>query len=494
MTDTKTLDPAVDQSSSDIEAESSEANTGVPEYLLHISADRVCVLLDCPDPASSGSELVDRILSDFQLLEIPEFPDAEIMKSILDSVAKPGVHLRNQVIMMGEKQVPSVNGSLNWTKDYFAEGWAVDEESGAVNFWEKLENRSVTEDELLVTLTHPVEGSPGLNVFGLEIPVSKPEKVKLRSGKNVRTAETETGVEYYSTCNGRVRLADGTVSVDDLYVIKGNVGLETGNIQHTGAVMIQGDIAEGAVVEADGDIMIKGMVEPCRIRCGGTLTVAGGILGEEEHQIDVGGDLLAKYISEANITAGGNILVTNEVAHSNLKCLGTIKLPKGRIAGGSSMALKGIWLGEAGSSAASDTKLITGVDYTVSIKIDEHKVQIKKLEQAQNQIKAAVEQVQVKTQLTDEEKKALNDLNLKNNQVAQAIADQYTEIQKLKNSEGTQGVLEIIILKELWAGTTLQCGQATTVVRRSILKPRLAQFRRNQVKVLPLGEGNMPGE
>ena len=60
----------------------------------------------------------------------------------------------------------------------------VDKETGAIDFWAKCESRSVVAGELLVTLHHPIDGIPGLNVFGNEIPVTKPTKIKLRSGKN----------------------------------------------------------------------------------------------------------------------------------------------------------------------------------------------------------------------------------------------------------------------------------------------------------------------
>ena len=52
------------------------------------------------------------------------------------------------------------------------------------------------------------------------------------------------------TFDGRVRHTDGTVSVDEVYVIKGDVGLETGNIHHTGSVLIEE--AGGVVTDMDG--------------------------------------------------------------------------------------------------------------------------------------------------------------------------------------------------------------------------------------------------
>ena len=494
MTDTKILGDQ-DQAMAEIEVMPTVDDIlGVPEYELRVSSDRVCVELDCPDPHSDLDNLIARIITDFKLLEIPEYPDAEILKNILSKACRPGEHLRDHVIMMGQKAIPHIDGRLEWTEDYFAEGWTVDEDSGNIDFWSKLERRSVKENELLVRLYPPVDGKAGLNVFGNEIPVTKPNKVKLRSGKNVHTVEEDDCTAYHATCNGRVRLADGTVAVDDVYVIKGNVSLETGNIIHTGAVMIQGDVGTGATIEADGDIMVKGMLEPCHIKCGGSLTVVGGIVGDEDYSIELAGDLMAKYISEANIEAQGNIVVGNEIAHSRIYSLGQVKVPRGRIAGGTTLAKLGIRVGEAGSSGASDTELIAGVDYTLEKKILWQDEKILKLEEAQDRIQKAVKVSERNQDLTEKEITTLNGLKKKVSNIAQAIADAHMLIQKLKVDAINSCVAEIFILKELWSGTKIRLGNERTIVRASVLKPRIIQLRRRKIKILPLGDGNMPDE
>ncbi len=494
MTDTKILGDQ-DQATGEIDdCTTTEDLHELPDYQLRVSQDRVCVELDCPDPHSDVETLISRILADFKLLEIPEYPDAEILENILATSCKPGEFLRDHVIIMGQKSIPQVDGRLEWSQDYFAEGWTVDEETGNIDFWSKLEKRSVKEDELMVRLHHPIEGTAGLNVFGAEIPVAKPNKLKLRSGKNVRMAEEDGGISYYATCNGRVRLADGTVAVDDVYVIKGNVSLETGNIIHTGAVMIQGDVGTGATVEADGDIMVKGMLEPCHIKCGGSLTVAGGIVGDENHTIELAGDLIAKYVSEAMVEVGGNVVVGNEIAHSQVSCLGQVDVSNGRIAGGTTLAKAGIRVGEAGSSGATDTKLVAGVDYTLKQKIRMHNDKILNLEEAQDKIGNAIKIGERNPNLTPDETKTLQELKKKNIHIAQTIADEHLLIQKLKVDAINTCVAEVYVLKELWSGTKITLGNVNTVVRSSILKPRIVSLREKKIKILPLGDGNMPEE
>ncbi|MCP4292538.1 MAG: DUF342 domain-containing protein [bacterium] len=471
-----------------------EETITAPEYRLYVSRDRVAVLLDCPDPHDQVESLIERILADFKILEIPIFPDAQILQKILKSSCKPGQYLQENVIMMGQKPDPSQDGKLEWQQDYFAEGWAEDEESGTIDFWSKNERRGVKDQEVLVKLYHPVEGVAGLNVFGNEIPVTKPSKEKLRAGKNVTTVEEDGYVAYIATCDGRIRQQDGTVTVDDLYVIKGDVNLETGNIVHTGAVMIQGDVCGGASIEADGDVMVKGMIEPCNIKCGGNLTVVGGLLGDNKHKLEITGDLMAKYISEACIEIEGNVIVGNEIAHSNILCAGQIKVPNGRIAGGTNLAFKGIQVAEAGASGSSDTKLIAGIDHTLKKKVHELEEKILKMEEAQEKIEHALQVCSRKPTHTEEEIKTSDGLELQNNKIGQSLADTYMAIRNLKTQAKKIGVFEIIIKKELWSGTSIQLGNEQMVVKASVLKPRIILLRKKSIKILPLGEGNMPEE
>lgn len=468
---------------------------GPPEYELRITPDKVTVVLDCPDPLADLSGCVARIMADFDKLEIPVHPDAEQMTAILQNIARPGRHLWDTPIMMGQKAEPSRDGQLAWSREYFNEGWAVNEKTGAIDFWEKLECRSVTENEMMVKLLHPVEGEPGLNVFGLEIPVTKPSKVKLRCGKGVRTEEVEDGIEFYAAVNGRVRFTDGTVSVDDVFIINGNVSLATGNVRHTGAVQIQGDVETGATIDADGDVMIKGMVDPCSIRCGGTLTVIGGMVGSPECRITVGGDFNARYVNECNITVGGNVTVSNEISHSHISARGKVTVAKGRIAGGQVQGYRGIFVAEAGASGSSDTLLIAGLDHTLPEQLAPLESKIKKLEETQEKITAALRSLAARQMsLTPAEVETQANLSAKARQLGQAIADEYVAIKKVTQESRTRGLPEVVMFEDVWSGTRIQLGDSVTVVKSSVQKPRIAQLRQTRVRILPLGDGNMPKE
>lgn len=466
------------------------------EYRLTVREDKMAVLLDHPDPAADLHATVDRILQGFEKLELVDAPDGPTLLELLEAVSEEGEALIGFPVATGTAPVPPVDAELEWSRDFFTEGFAIDEDTGTVDFWERLERRAVRSGEPLLRVVHPAEGEPGANVFGVEIAPAKPAKVKVRCGKGVEMSEVEGATLYSAALDGRVRWADGTIAVDDVYAIRGDVGLETGNIHHTGTLVIEGDVNAGATVEADGDIVVKGMIEAATILCGGSLTVAGGILGSKDTRIEAQGELQAKYISEADVRTGGNVTALNEIAHSRIRTRGKVDVSRGRIAGGETVALRGIHVAEAGASGSTRTLLVSGVDYTLSDKLEKRHQDLERLETTLEKIELTLEKAKHRRDpVTPELKAKLADLVKKRKVVTAALEQERSTIERVTRTALADAVEEICIFDELWSGTTIQLGRCLPhVVKSSVQKPRIARVRKKRVRILPMGEGNQPEE
>jgi uncharacterized protein (DUF342 family) len=474
-------------------AATSDGAPGAPVFDLRLSGDKVRVLLDCPDPLQDLAGTVARISEELEALGLPEYPDEAFISQALQNICRPGQHLRGVTLVMGQAPVPPQHGQLKWSRDYFVEGWEIAADE-SIDFWARLDQRSVTAEEKLLVMRPAVAGEPGLNVFGNKIPVDKPQKVRVRCGKGVREIVLDDGLTtFYAEIAGRVRFADNTLSVDDIYLVKGNVNLETGNIHHTGSLQIDGDVETGASIEADGDISIKGMLEPANVRAGGSLTVHGGIVGSPETMISVGGQLHAKYIKEALIRAEGHVTVANEITYCDIETRGKVEASRGRIAGGRTIARMGITVGEAGASGSSQTLLAAGVDPTLDAKVNALKKKIHYLEDARVKLSRTIQIKRDEPDARAESQQTLiNGLTRKSANLGQAILDAERDIERLV-AEARAGACEAIyMLRECWAGSTVQLGHDKTLVRKSVLKPRLAKRINGRVRVVPLGENNLP--
>lgn len=475
-------------------AEPGVPSAGAGDIRVHLSPDKLSVLLDCPDPLRDLDRTVATVMDAFRQLRIPEYPDADLLREMLAAVARPGQALVSQLLIQGYDAEPAQDGRLEWARDFFAEGWEVDPHTGAVDFWARLDNRAVTAGEWLLKLHPPVSGEPGLNVLGQKIPVGRPRKERMRCGKGVSQRDDEAGVTWFTAdVSGRVRLANGTLAVDDVYVVKGNLGLATGNIRHTGTLQVEGDVEQGVTIDVNGDVVVRGMIEPCHITCGGSLQVGGGIVGQEGFAIRVGGGLQARYVRDAAIDAIGDVTVGNEVSHAVIRTLGRVLVPNGRIAGGTTIARAGITCGQAGAAGATGTLLVAGVDYLVEPQVARLEEELATMEK--RRLGIAEELARLRGEPAGEAvDAAINALLAEAADLPGALTEKAAAIRRHIDEAEAACRPELAALQSVWSGTTIQLGTERMPVRASVRKPRLAKLLNSRVRLLPLGEGNMPDE
>lgn len=486
---TRGTDDSLDETRS---AETRSAETSA-ELTVRLSADRTEVILDCPAPLCRLDANIGLILAEFDALGLPNYPDRQTLRTMLREMAAEGQDLVNQVLIRGKKPIQPVHGTWNWSRDYFAEGWVIDEETDSIDFREKISNCSVRRNELLVRRFAPREGESGCDVYGNSIPVPKAETGSLRCGKGIIETTEEGVTNFFAEYDGRVTFKENVVAVDEVYAINGDVDLGSGNIHHTGTITVSGDIRNGYLIETDGDIVVKGLVEQCNIRCGGNLIVAGGIIGDAEHTITVGGDVEAKYIRDAHLRADGDIFVVREISYSNVGAQGLIKVPKGRIVGGNVSALRGINVATAGATSGAYTILRAGVDFSLQERVDLFLEKIARLEASLAPVEAALKNVECATGTQSAAASEIREnLHKKRMLIGQSITMEYMNIEELTANTERVSVPSIIMTRTCWSGTTIYLGEAKVRVKQSFHKPRIAVLKGAHARVVPLGEANMP--
>jgi len=471
--------------------EGTDTPTSSRRIELHVSEDQVQIYLNAQDPLDDVEESARLIHEACEELKLPEFPEVEALRDYLQQVATPGEDLIDEPFIMGCYATPAHDGRLVWSREFFRDGWVENKDTGAVNFWEPLERRSVSEGEEICRLIPPIAGKTGLTVFDQPITVRKPRAEKLRSGKNVEATDLPDDTRVFTaTCDGRVQFAVGTVTVDDVYIIKGDVCLETGNVYHTGSVQIQGDVKAGALIDVGGDVIIQGLVEPSTIKCGGNLNVNGGIVGDGTGTVDAAGNVQALYINEATVRSEGDVVVKNEISHTDVFTLGQVLSPEGRIAGGHIVALRGIRVGMAGASGSTGTVLAAGVDPTLDERISRLRSELPRLAAIRSRLRKALMRPRMeRSEMTDEHKTAADTLREKIEQVDAATEQVALDVEQIRSLAAEAAVEKICILKELWSGTTVQLGDLVLTIRKSVHKPRRVRRKGHDLMVLPMAEG-----
>lgn len=340
--------------------ESEETTDGIR---LRITKDRMHVFLECDASSHDPKSLAQAILTRLARLNLAKPPGEEKLLEILREAMSRSPVLDGTCVASGIPPRQPIDGRIVWSADFFNPGFEVDEDSGRINFRRRLGNRNVAEGQLLATLMEPVKGTNGIDLLGNVVRVRQPRRSRIRVGEHVE-ADSE-GLNFFATVTGRIRWHRDLLSVDEVYEINGDLGLETGDVSHHGAVLVHGDILQGSRLEAIGDVEVLGTIEGAHVQTGGALHVHGGITGNDHTRIVAAGGVRARFILDAHIQAGGDITVENEVIHARISTRGALYVPAGRLVGGEINALGGVDAGQIGSPASVPTTVIAGEDHSL---------------------------------------------------------------------------------------------------------------------------------
>lgn len=328
---------------------------------LRVTEDRMQVFLSCDPAALRLPDLFDQVAARLRELKIVLPPDRESLESaVAGALSGDDPRLTDLLLVTGIVAVEACDGRLEWSREFFDTHYPVDPKTGEIDFRRRVGDPTVSAGELLVKVCPARPGTPGRNVFGQALPVRAPVETKITPAENVERDDDEGG--YRAACSGRVSFRDGRLKVDPVLLLQGDVGASSGNVRHQGSVVIKGDVDAGYSVEATGDIEIGGMVYDAHVKSGGDLAIAGGVNGNTRCRLESRGDLHAKFVLNATIRAGGDIQAEREIYQSEVEAGGEVRVPAGRIVGGVTHAVRGITVGEAGSSSDPSTHFVLKPD------------------------------------------------------------------------------------------------------------------------------------
>jgi uncharacterized protein (DUF342 family) len=203
-------------------------------------------------------------------------------------------------------------------------------------------------------------GIPGRNIMGVPIPPQPGKPMKCTIGKNIRSEEN--GALLIAAATGRFCQSVSEISVEEEYIVKGDVNFRIGSFNFKGVVEVRGDVLDNFDITATKGITVTGNIGVCSIVSDGNVTFCG-MDGQGKGRIVCGGTLRAHFIHDVEIECTGDLIVDVEIHNCTIRTLGRIIVDKGAISGGSYIALGGIESKKLGSAASVHTKLQAGVDY-----------------------------------------------------------------------------------------------------------------------------------
>jgi len=310
-----------------------------------------------------------------------------------------------------------------------------EDESGKVDFrnLELLEN--VVVGQVLAVKVPAEEGVPGRTVTNRILPAKSGKDVQIQYGKG--TILSEDGRELTAEINGQVVFKRMKISVEPVYVVNGDVSLETGNIVFLGSVIISGSVQDNFVVKAAGNIEVKGTVQKAFLEAEGDIIVHQGISGREDSRIETtGGSIFAKFIQNANIVSENDVLVPEGILHSNVDAGGRIYCNgrRARIVGGLIRAGDEVNARFLGADVATKTEIRVGINPKVLQQMSELeaiKVKISgELEGLQKNLTTLTNQKRT-SKLSEEKEKMFQELTARNQKLTSRMEEVNLELEEL---------------------------------------------------------------
>jgi hypothetical protein len=247
-----------------------------------------------------------------------------------------------------------------------------EDDSGKVDFrnLELLEN--VVVGQLLAVKVPAEEGIPGRTITNRVIPAKTGKDTAIKFGKG--TILSEDGTELTAEINGQVVYKVGRISVEPVFIVPGDVSLETGNIVFLGSVIVQGSVQDNFEVKAAGNVEVKGTVQKAFIEAEGDIVVHQGISGKDEARVEsTGGSIFAKFVQNSNLVAEKNVVVPEGILHSRIDAGEKIYSVgrRAKIAGGIIRAGDEVNARFLGAEGATKTVIRVGVNPKILQQVDE---------------------------------------------------------------------------------------------------------------------------
>ncbi len=282
------------------------------------------------------------------------------------------------------------------------------------------------------------------------------------------------GLALVAVTNGQVMLVNGKVNVEPVYIVQGDVNMKVGNITHLGTIIVKGNVEDGFILKASGNIEIFGTVGKCTLDAEGDIMVRQGITGKSEGSVSSGKTLWSKFVENTNVAVGENVVVTdgiiNSLVDANKKVVCMSQGKRAKIVGGRIRAAEEVLAETFGSVAGSETIVEVGYDPKSKARLaelnDKKEELEKELEDVNLNVHTLAKQKKVRKKLPEDKEKYLKELVIRKKELDEemgGINNETNEIQQYLSSLKSIG--KVSASKRVYPGVKIYIKDAYLNVR-----------------------------
>lgn len=338
----------------------------------------------------------------------------------------------------------------------------LEEKNGKVDYKELHLVQNVVEGQALARKVPARMGVQGRTVTGKVLPAKNGKDIPLPLGKNVHASDD--GLTVIADVNGEATYINSKINVETVYTINGDVDLKTGNQFFLGTIVITGNVEDGFSVKATGNIEVRGNVGRAEISAEGDVIVHQGIMGKSAAVITAGKNVWAKFIENATVNAGENVIANMNIinceitAEKRIICTGN---KHAAIVGGLYRASEEINAKTIGSPAGgAETILDVGSDPKSKVKMEDldgkMKVLQRQIDENDKNIYSLKETKRQRKTLPEDKEALLEELLHQHEVMASemgALKGEYDSIQNYLNNLKVKG--KVSVSGKIYPGTEI---------------------------------------
>ncbi len=343
-------------------------------------------------------------------------------------------------------------------------------EDGSVDFFHLNTINPCHAGDVLARLIPADPGEYGTSIQGAKI---KPRDVKnatLRYANYIDISEDK--LVLTSQVDGHVTLVEGRVFVSNNLQVE-NVDISTGNIEFEGSVTVNGNVQSNFSIKARGNIVVNGVVEGAFLEAGGDIIIARGMAGMSKGELIAGGNVVAKFLENTKVTAGGYI-TTEAILHSTVMAGTeiTVNGKKGFITGGRVCATNQIQVKTLGSHMGTSTILEVGADPTIKNKYVNLQKEVAELNKVVKGLDPIIANYLLKrkqgVQLSRDQLTYLSSIIKLREQKMPELKKATDELEALQEVIEQQSVAQVVVSGEVFPGVKIAIGDVSMVVQNSM--------------------------
>ncbi len=455
------------------------------DYQLEVSADNMSATVRFFPASETGNRLtLDGFIRDLRFKNIQYGINMEVLQNHFMS---EGIYCTSMVVAEGKQPRHGVDDRIEYFFNTDIHAQPEQREDGTVDYYHLNMINHCKKGDVLAKIVRGDDGEDGTNILGQKIAPRTVKKLALKHGKNI--LRSEDGLSISSEVDGHVMLVEGNVFVSDVYIVE-NVDASTGNIEYTGSVQINGNVTNGFVVRASGNIVINGVVEGAQIISDENIVIARGMNGMSRGQLKAGGNVIAKFIENATVEAGGYVN-TESILHSKVSAGTEIVVTgkRGFITGGRVQARNKIEVKTLGAVMGAPTIVEVGVEPEVKAEFAQCQkdvAELVRLIKSEQPVLVSFAEKRAKgARFTPDQIQYVRDIAQKLEQQKVELQQKNNRMLELRKQFDMEGNAKVVVKGEVYPGTTIIIGEVSMVVQSKYEYCRFEAVQ-GDVKSLPL--------